>query len=190
MTREDAKRQLAEIERSGLSVEKAGELLLDWWGIDADDEEFGLLPSALQEEIETTDEPAGHSLEPRYVPLLLIALRAELTGVTNRYLHARLSAVDRDGVVEVSVEVTGEVEPMERCPSCSYLTFPDRGEYDICPVCFWEDDGTEDADKHSDCNHMSLREARVRVAEFGVVEERFKGAVADDARERYEYGGD
>jgi len=26
------------------------------------------------------------------------------------------------------------------CPCCGYLTLPERGAYDICPVCFWEDD--------------------------------------------------
>ncbi len=26
------------------------------------------------------------------------------------------------------------------CPCCGCLTLDERGEYDICPVCFWEDD--------------------------------------------------
>jgi cysteine-rich CPCC protein len=31
-----------------------------------------------------------------------------------------------------------------RCPCCGYLTLPARGEYDICPVCFWEDDDPQE----------------------------------------------
>lgn len=29
-----------------------------------------------------------------------------------------------------------------KCPCCGYYTFDERpsGSYDICPVCFWEDD--------------------------------------------------
>ncbi len=27
-----------------------------------------------------------------------------------------------------------------RCLCCGYQTLDTRGEYDICPVCFWEDD--------------------------------------------------
>lgn len=29
-----------------------------------------------------------------------------------------------------------------KCPCCSFYTFYDKpnGNYDICPVCFWEDD--------------------------------------------------
>lgn len=30
------------------------------------------------------------------------------------------------------------------CPCCRYITLPTRGGYDICPVCFWEDDGQDD----------------------------------------------
>lgn len=26
------------------------------------------------------------------------------------------------------------------CPCCGCLTLAERGAYDICPVCFWEDD--------------------------------------------------
>ena len=32
------------------------------------------------------------------------------------------------------------------CPCCGFLTLPERGGYDICPVCFWEDDGQDDHD--------------------------------------------
>ncbi|MBM0123639.1 CPCC family cysteine-rich protein [Pimelobacter simplex] len=28
----------------------------------------------------------------------------------------------------------------ETCPCCGYQTLPDRGAYDLCPVCWWEDD--------------------------------------------------
>ena len=33
-----------------------------------------------------------------------------------------------------------------RCPCCHFLTLPERGGYDICQVCFWEDDGQDDDD--------------------------------------------
>ena len=29
------------------------------------------------------------------------------------------------------------------CPCCGYRTLPDRDDYELCPVCFWEDDPTE-----------------------------------------------
>jgi len=36
--------------------------------------------------------------------------------------------------------------PTYRCPCCCYVTLPERGGYEICPVCFWEDDGQDDHD--------------------------------------------
>lgn len=26
------------------------------------------------------------------------------------------------------------------CPCCGYITLESEHEYDICPICFWEDD--------------------------------------------------
>lgn len=31
--------------------------------------------------------------------------------------------------------------PLYQCPCCDYFSLDDRGEYGICSVCFWEDDG-------------------------------------------------
>ena len=27
------------------------------------------------------------------------------------------------------------------CPCCGFVTLPERGGCEICPVCFWKDDG-------------------------------------------------
>ncbi|MEU3765541.1 CPCC family cysteine-rich protein [Amycolatopsis keratiniphila] len=32
------------------------------------------------------------------------------------------------------------------CSCCGYLTLGERGVFEICPVCFWEDDGQDDHD--------------------------------------------
>lgn len=32
-------------------------------------------------------------------------------------------------------------DPMRSCPCCGYKTLPERGDYDLCPVCLWEDEG-------------------------------------------------
>jgi Cysteine-rich CPCC len=32
---------------------------------------------------------------------------------------------------------------MHPCPCCGYKTLPGRGAYDLCPVCWWEDEGLE-----------------------------------------------
>ena len=32
---------------------------------------------------------------------------------------------------------------MHPCPCCGYKTLPSRGDYELCPVCWWEDEGVE-----------------------------------------------
>jgi len=58
------------------------------------------------------------------------------------------------------------------CPCCGCLTLPSHGTFDICPVCFWEDDFTVDPDDDLNPNNMTLREARANLAVWGAVEPR------------------
>ncbi|WP_219660272.1 CPCC family cysteine-rich protein [Brevibacillus formosus] len=48
------------------------------------------------------------------------------------------------------------------CPCCGYKTLDFEGEFDICPICFWEDDYYQFMNPASDrgANRMSLREAQ------------------------------
>ncbi len=50
----------------------------------------------------------------------------------------------------------------ETCPCCGYRTLNERGGHEICPICFWEDDATQEADPDSKdgANRVSLRDAQ------------------------------
>ncbi len=60
------------------------------------------------------------------------------------------------------------------CPCCGYKTLAERGGYEICPVCFWEDDGQDDCDadvvRGGPNSTLSLREARQNFTAFGACE--------------------
>ncbi len=62
------------------------------------------------------------------------------------------------------------------CPCCGYITLSERGGYEICPVCFWEDDGQDDKDadrvRGGPNQRLSLTEARNNFAAFGACDER------------------
>jgi hypothetical protein len=64
------------------------------------------------------------------------------------------------------------------CPCCGFLTLeePERGNYEICPVCFWEDDPVQlkDPDYVGGANNVSLNQARQNFATLRVSEERFR----------------
>lgn len=77
-----------------------------------------------------------------------------------------------------------------QCPCCDYLTKIVRGGYNICPVCFWEDDGQDidELDYISGPNHITLREARANFLKIGAVDERVKQwVIPEDERTQYEY---
>lgn len=61
--------------------------------------------------------------------------------------------------------------PAYRCPCCLYRTLHERGGDDICPVCFWHDDGQDDHDadeaRGGPNKDLSLTQARQNFAEFG-----------------------
>ena len=73
------------------------------------------------------------------------------------------------------------------CLCCGYLTLSERpsGTFEICPVCFWEDDGTLEASSGSGPNHMTLGEARANFRRLGAVTERVVAFVLPDGKERY-----
>lgn len=60
----------------------------------------------------------------------------------------------------------------QKCPCCGFYTFENKpeGNYDICPVCFQEDDplAYDDPDEEFYCNQVSINEAIRNYAEFGV----------------------
>ncbi len=64
-----------------------------------------------------------------------------------------------------------------RCPCCGLKTLEAPGALALCPVCWWEDDGQEDADS-SDVRltvngDLSLNEARAFYARCGAAHPRF-----------------
>ncbi|MBY0146828.1 CPCC family cysteine-rich protein [Neobacillus niacini] len=60
------------------------------------------------------------------------------------------------------------------CPCCGYKTLDEEppGTYDICEICFWEDDTVQfdDPDYEGGANGPSLRQAQKNFIEFGAKE--------------------
>lgn len=64
---------------------------------------------------------------------------------------------------------------METCSCCDYKTLCEKGGYEICPICFWEDDIVqfEDPNYEGGANKVSLKKAQMNFTKFGACEERF-----------------
>ena len=60
------------------------------------------------------------------------------------------------------------------CPCCGYETLEEcpPGTYDICPICYWEDDQVQYADPayEGGANLVSLHQAQANFVAFGASE--------------------
>ena len=63
------------------------------------------------------------------------------------------------------------------CPCCGYRTLEAPAALELCPVCWWEDDGQEDPDatqlRGTVNGWLSLEEARVNYLRCGAADPRF-----------------
>jgi hypothetical protein len=63
------------------------------------------------------------------------------------------------------------------CPCCGFLTLNERGGFEVCPVCYWEDDGQSDIDagevRGGPNRNLSSAQARTNYREYGAVSPEF-----------------
>jgi hypothetical protein len=82
----------------------------------------------------------------------------------------------------VNVEGASDGGPYA-CPCCSFITLAERSGYEICPVCFWEDDGQDDHDadlvRGGPNGRLSLTAARANFRAMGACDERCRQFVRE-----------
>jgi hypothetical protein len=105
----------------------------------------------------------------------------EFSFFSNHYLQTFLSKE-----LEIGVEVKGNTPRLIPCFCCGYKTLTKRGEYFVCKVCYWEDDGNNDLYQYNNVNKMSLFEARENFFKIGVISEKFQNSVDQDRLIQYE----
>ena len=60
------------------------------------------------------------------------------------------------------------------CLCCGYKTLDSDGYYDICPICFWEDDPLQKMNVYDlGANKVSLIQAQKNYIRYGVCEKEF-----------------
>jgi Cysteine-rich CPCC len=76
-----------------------------------------------------------------------------------------------------------------QCDCCDYFTLDTKGHWEICPVCFWEDEawGLNKPDHESGANHgLTLRQARENFARLGASSARWlQHVLPAEARGRF-----
>ena len=76
------------------------------------------------------------------------------------------------------------------CFICGYPTLDERCDWDICPICYWEDDVLVqgDEDRRSTANRMMVSEAQANYMLIGAISpeyvENVRPPTADEVRDR------
>jgi hypothetical protein len=93
--------------------------------------------------------------------------------VENPWAHP-VAPVHDAGVTFMIVRGDAESGPY-RCPCCGFITLAERGAFEICDVCYWEDDGQDEHDVdvvRGGPNHdLSLSLARQNFGAIGACNE-------------------
>lgn len=73
------------------------------------------------------------------------------------------------------------------CDCCGFLTLERKNAYEICPVCYWEDDPAQlkNPDSRLGSNHISLNDARQNFSALGTCEARYVKAVRKPLPEEF-----
>jgi hypothetical protein len=179
MNRSEAIDLLAHNYLINFGIKEREEILSDWWYINSDDCEYQQISKSLQGLLANTDLPED-AHNKKYDELIIVALRYTLRGVKNSYLSSKLKEL---GCFDA---IVGEAIKMSKCACCEYYSLDNNRGYEICKVCFWEDDGTNELEKYSNANHMTLNAARSNFEAIGVIDIKFISCILKDGRIRFE----
>lgn len=131
--------------------------LEDW----TDNKDWKLLSKEIRDEF-LDGKPVENPNSEKYNQVLLIWIKHGLRSVTNNFLKNIL------GIHTIE----GEPIKLSCCPCCGSRTIEERGNFEICNVCWWEDDGqdNESADKiYGGPNYgISLTQGRNNFLKFGL----------------------
>ena len=105
--------------------------------------------------------------DSRYDPVLQMVMRYDFRGATNEYLRSQLK---QNGIFDE--QIIGAPDELVSCPCCGRKSLTERNGWDICRVCWWEDDGQDNHNAHvatGGPNYgISLAQARYNVLVYGI----------------------
>ena len=102
-------------------------------------------------------------------------------GVKNTFIEEKLSKL-----YLIETNIIGNPDILHACYCCEFLALKTIGEYEICPVCFWEDDGTKHLQLFSQCNKRTLLEGKLNYKEYGAIDIMYVNKV-EKGEEKYSH---
>ena len=149
-------RELVDFKLAHLDIDLKELLINNNWGLSSDEVEECNFPTELKSELLNEYSPKHPITSDFYDPLIKSIFYAELNEYTNYELESEYYELIGRRVVVKGLKKTIS---LYKCPCCHNRTLDERGQYFICPICDWEDDGL-DCDHISHCNGMRLSDAQ------------------------------
>jgi hypothetical protein len=124
----------------------------------------------------------------RYNKVLKIWIKDDVKAASNHFLKSELT---KRGL-EIS-EIYGDPEEYFACPCCGRKTLEERASYDVCQVCWWEDDGQDNYNAYESYGGpnygISLVQARYNYLTKGIYDpSREDLMLLREPEEKYEIG--
>ena len=138
-------------------VEELTELMTCNW---SDTKGWDLLSEEITHEFESGIFKEKHSSN-RYDEILRFKIKDQIKGLTNSYIKEYINAET----------VTGDAFKLETCPCCGYRSLEERYIFEICNLCWWEDDGQDNNNSDiilSGANEVTLTKARYNFLTHGI----------------------
>jgi len=119
----------------------------------------------------------------KYDKALFFKFRDKFKGFKNEYLSAQTG-------FQINI---GKPIKLESCPCCGFRTIEKRYEYEICTVCWWEDDGQDnnisDTILGGPNDGLSLTQGRLNFIRYGIFDPKRNDLIAiKDEPGKFEVG--
>ena len=101
-------------------------------------------------------------------------------GIKNSYIEN-----EYNNIFKKEIYIDDIPETLYPCPCCNYLTIEDKWDDEICPVCFWQDDGGYE-NNYSSANKMFLRDGKENYLKYGCMDIRFINNIEKNPDSKYE----
>ena len=149
MIREEAIKFLSEYQLNTISNSQKMDILLDFWY------SYESEPESLNKEIvsylRTNDFDDIEFYSDFFDPVVLLGLTYRNSILNNKFLAKNISIVQSKEIEVIGDEINQKVQ----CPCCYFYTLSSKSNYDVCAICYWEDDGSYE-EQYSAANHNSL----------------------------------
>lgn len=157
-----------------LSLKEIVEFCIYYFHIDCEDFEFYFIPQYFKDIMDELDPDALIKNPDLFKSEFYIYLKPALFLLANTIVFESMKDIKNSFLVNelklngLETSINDDLSSsLFVCPCCGYSTI--KNLYDICQICFWQDDGVRDQATYSSPNGFTLREGRENFEKYNSI---------------------